>query len=89
MESLFMDICMDLWSGDVAITYEGFIREVEKRIENLESHIGPAAREREAELGIEDLTGMTGEEQDEQIREQIAEYKKLIAFLKYDSNWTP
>ena len=89
MESLFMDICMDLWSGDVAITLKGFIKEIEQRIENLESHIGPDAHKREAEMGIEDLTGMTIEEQDAQIREQIAEYEALKAYLENDSNWTP
>ena len=40
MEKLFMDICMDLWSGDVTISYKGFREEILTRIANVKSHMG-------------------------------------------------
>lgn len=85
---LFMDICMDLWAGDVTISYERFIKEIQERIENLESYIGEDAHKRLESMGIEDNTGMSWEEQDKQTEKQISEYKELLIFLENDNNWT-
>lgn len=46
-------------------------------IENLYSHIGAEAHRYEIECGIADLTGMTWEEQDVQMLNQIEKYKKM------------
>lgn len=89
MERLFMDICMDLWAGDVPISYDRFKEEIETRIQNLKSHMGAEAHARLAALGVEDLTGMTIEEQDAQMQKQIDELKQLLDYLETDSNWTP
>ena len=88
LERVFMELCMDLWSGDVPITYDRFIKEVNVRIKNLESHIGPEAHKKCAELGIIDNTKMSWEEQDEQCKKQIEEYQSLLTYLENDSNWT-
>lgn len=88
MERLFMDICMDLWAGDIPISYDLFKKEVETRIHNLKSHMGAEAHARLKALGIEDLTGMTIEEQDTQTQKQIDELQQLLDYLADDSNWT-
>ena len=88
IKNLFMDICMDLWSGDVTISYNTFINTINERIENLESHIGYDAHMHLIECGIEDNTGMSWDEQDEYTKKQIDEYKELLSFLENDSNWT-
>lgn len=89
MERLFMDIMMDLWAGDVIVSYKIFIEEINKRISNLQSHIGTEAHQKETALGIIDKTGMSWEEQDENLRKQINEYQELLEYLENDSNWTP
>ena len=88
MERLFMEIMMDLWAGDVIVSYKLFIKEINKRISNLQSHIGTEAHQREAELGIIDETGMSLEQQDENLQKQINEYQELLEYLENDSNWT-
>lgn len=89
MHNLFMDICMDLWAGDVSISYDRFKEEILTRITNLKSHMGADAHRREAELGIIDETGMSWEEQDAQLQKQIDEHQQLLDYLETDSNWTP
>lgn len=88
MEKLFMNLCMDLWAGDVSISYKLFIEEINERISNLKSHMGEEAHRRESELGIIDKTGISWEEQDRYTQKQINEYQRLLEYLKDDSNWT-
>lgn len=88
MERLFMDICMDLWSGDVTISYKGFREEVLTRIANVKSHMGKEAHDRETRMGIIDNTGMSIEEQDDVLQKEIDKYQKLLDYLDDDSNWT-
>ncbi len=88
MKELFFNVCLDLWAGDVAITYDIFRETVGTYIRNLESHIGEDAHKHLADLGVIDETGMTWEEQDEQTKKQIDEYKKLLDYLEMDENWT-
>ncbi len=90
MDEMFKSItfiCMDLWAGDVDISYEGFREEVLTRINNLKSSIGPEAHARLAFLGVMDRTGQTIEEQDEWSRQEIAKYQKILDFLDNDDNW--
>ena len=88
MEKLFMNLCMDLWAGDVSISYELFIKEINECISNLKSHMGAEAHRRESELGIIDKTGVSWEEQDRYMQKQIDEYQRLLEYLENDSNWT-
>lgn len=83
-----MDLCMDLWAGDADISYELFIKEINKCISNLKSHMGVEAHRREFELGIIDETGISWEEQDNYMQKQINEYQRLLEYLENDSNWT-
>lgn len=87
MERLFMDIMMDLWAGDVIVSYKLFIEEINERISNLQSHIGTEAHQKEIALGIIDKTGMSWKQQDENLRKQINVYQELLEYLKNDSNW--
>jgi hypothetical protein len=80
---------MDLWAGDMTITYERYKQEILDRIQNLQSLMGEEAHKRSQELGIIDATGMTWEEQDAQAQKQITELQQLLDFLETDSNWTP
>lgn len=84
-----MDICMDLWSGDVSISYDTFITEIRQRIENLKSHIGEEAHLKLLRLGVVDNTGMSWEKQDLQTKKEISQLEELLKFLETDSNWTP
>lgn len=88
MKDLFMNICMDLWSGDVTISYDRFTQEIQERIKNLESYIGEDSHKHLESLGIIDNTGMTWEEQDAQTQKEIEKYKELLSYLETDSNWT-
>ena len=88
MEELFMNICMDLWSGDASISYEMFVNEVNQYIQNLRSHMGIEAHLREKELGIIDATGMTWKELDKNCQKQIDQYQNLLDYLAKDENWT-
>ena len=87
--ALFVDICMDLWSGDCDISYEFFMKVVHERIDNLYSHIGQAAHESLAAKGVIDNTGESWIEQDMRLMEQIKKHQQLVEYLENDSNWTP
>lgn len=84
---LFMYTCMDMWSWDAEISLEGFKAQIETYISNLESHIGPEAHKRLADMGVIDNTGMSWEEQDAQTRADIEKYKELLDYLNNDNNW--
>lgn len=85
--SLFMNMCLEMWSGDCVISYELFIDEVNSRIKNLESSIGEDAHKRLEEMGVVDATGMAWEDQDAFTQNQIEEYKVLLSYLSDDKNW--
>lgn len=89
IEKLFMNVCMDLWSGDVAISLDVFKKTVNEYITNLKSYLGRDAHIRLANLGVKDETCLSWEEQDEQCKKQIREYETLLDYLNDDSNWTP
>jgi hypothetical protein len=86
---LFMEVCMDLWSYDVAITYELFRNRVLTYISNLESYLGEEAHIQLEELGVADDTGLSWEDQDSNKKHMISDYKRLLAYLDNDSNWIP
>jgi hypothetical protein len=88
MEKLFMNIMMDLWAGDTEVSYELFIKEINRCINNLKSYIGKEAHQMLEEIGIKDKTGMSWAEQDENTMKQIKEYRELLDYLETDSNWT-
>lgn len=88
IEKLFMNVCMDLWSGDVAISLDVFKKTVTEYIFNLKSSLGKDAHIRLSDLGVVDETGLSWEEQDEQCKKQIMEYEALLDYLNEDSNWT-
>ena len=84
---LFMYLCIDMWSGDESITYDGFKKYVNQLIKNTRSYIGEENHKRLQRMGVEDRTGMTWAEQDAKHEEEIAMYKKLLAYLEDDDNW--
>lgn len=88
MEKLFMNICMDLWSYDAAITYDVFVNEINRIIANLNSCIGEDAHKHLEQIGVKDETGMTWQEQDEYYKREIDKYAQLLRWLSDDSNWT-
>lgn len=49
---------------------------------NCNSHIGPEAHEHERACGIIDMTGMSWEEQDDQMREKIRNYENALVELE-------
>lgn len=85
---LFVDICMDMWTGDCQISYNGFVEEITNRINNLSSSVGNEAHEKLEALGVVDETGLTWEEEDKYTKEQISGYENLLTYLQNDSNWT-
>ena len=88
VESLFMRVCMELWAWDLPLSCKLFKETVQTYIDNLKSHIGEDARQREKELGIIDETGMSAEESDQQLQDEINAYKNLLEYLEDDNNWT-
>lgn len=70
-----------LENWDIKPTKEKIERVLNNWIENLYSHIGIESHRHESECGIEDLTGMTWEEQDVQMLKQIEKYKKCLATI--------
>ena len=89
MFELFMNICMDLWSWDVEISYELFTKTLRDCIANLKSHIGEEAHRYLERVGVIDNTGLTWEEQDRNTQKEIERYEELLKYLETDSNWTP
>ena len=67
-----------LESWDCPVTKDNICRVLSEWISNLKSHIGKEAHEREA-LYVEDLTGMTWEEQDAYALEKI---KRCEEYMK-------
>lgn len=70
-----------LESWDIEPTKEKIKRVLNNWMENLYSHIGVAAHDNELKCGVEDLTGMTWEEQDIQMLKQIESYKNYLAAI--------
>lgn len=77
----FTEVIDYLESWDIKPTKENIKRVLEKWIENLYSHIGIAAHMHELDCGIEDLTGMSWEEQDMEMLKQIERYKLCLATI--------
>lgn len=70
-----------LESWDVEPTEELIKQTLNKWIENLYSQIGAEAHKHLLACGIVDKTGMTWEEQDMQMLQQIDRYKKCLATM--------
>lgn len=70
-----------LKSWDVKPTKENMRRVLEQWISNLYSQIGTEAHEHALACGVEDLTGLTWEEQDIQALRQIGKYKRCLALI--------
>ncbi len=72
----------DLLSWDCEPTNENLIRNFNKWIDNLYSHIGDSAHLHLLSLGIADETGLSWAEQDARTLEQIELYKECVNHLK-------
>lgn len=70
-----------LESLDIEPTKENIKRTLNKWISNLYSHVGKAAHEHEAKIGIKDETGISWEEQDLITLQKICAYKKCLSRL--------
>ena len=68
-----------LKSWDVKPTEELIKQTINKWIKNLYSHIGAEAHKHYLACEVVDKTGMTWEEQDMQILQQIEKYKRCLA----------
>ena len=77
----FTEVIDYLESWDIKPTKENIKRVLKKWIENLYSHIGAEAHRHEIDCGIEDLTGMSWEEQDMEMLKQIERYKQCLAMI--------
>ena len=74
MNDVIQEVIDYLESWDIEPTKEKIKRVLNNWIENLYSHVGVEAHKHEEECGIDDLTGMTWEEQDIQMLKQIESY---------------
>lgn len=70
-----------LKSWDCKPTKENIANTLSRWMENLYSHVGKAAHEHEAKIGIKDETGISWEEQDLITLQQICAYKKCLSRL--------
>lgn len=70
-----------LESWDIKPTKEKMQSVLNDWIKNSYSHVGAESHRHEIECGIEDLTGMTWEEQDAQMLQQIERYKKCLEVI--------
>ena len=70
-----------LESWDVTPTEELIKQTLNKWIENLYSHIGAEAHKHSLACGVADETGMTWEEQDMQMLQQIDRYKRCLVTM--------
>ena len=75
------EVIEHLKSWDVKPTEEIIKQTLSKWIENLYSHIGAEAHKHSLACGVVDETGMTWEEQDMQMLQQIDRYKKCLAAM--------
>ena len=71
---------LECW--DVNPTKENIKRVLNQWIENLYSHIGNEAHKHSLECGVVDETGMTWEEQDRYMLQQIDRYKRCLAGIE-------
>ncbi len=71
-----------LESFDVIVSKYSIRRILEEWICNCHSHIGREAHEHERTCGIIDMTSMSWEEQDEQMREKITNYGNALVELE-------
>ena len=70
-----------LENWDIEPTKDKIKKVLNDWIENLHSHVGAEAHRHEIECGIDDLTGLTWEEQDAQMLQQIERYKKCLVTI--------
>lgn len=75
------DVASYLWSYDAKPTKKLIKETINKWIENLYSHIGAEAYKHSLSCGVVDKTGMTWEEQDMQMLQQIDKYKKCLMYM--------
>lgn len=82
MYSTMTEVIEFLESCDCKPTKEEMIKTLRKWIKNLYSHVGVAAHEHSLACGIVDKTGMSWEEQDMQMLQQIERYKQCIVEIE-------
>lgn len=78
MNPILEEVIEYLKSCDVKPTEENIKYTLNKWIKNLYSHVGAEAHEHSLACGVVDETGMTWEEQDIIMLQQIEEYKKCL-----------
>ena len=81
VRQVFAEVIDYLESWDIEPTKEKMKNVLNNWIGNLYSHVGAESHRHEMECGIDDLTGMTWEEQDVRMLEQIERYKKCLAVI--------
>lgn len=82
MSKTMVEVIEFLESWDCKPTKEEMIKTLREWIKNLYSHIGVAAHEHSLACGIVDETGVSWEEQDMQMLQQIERYKKCIVEIE-------
>lgn len=80
-ESVLEEVVEHLESWDMKPTKENMKKVLSQWIDNLYSHIGKEAHEHSLACGIEDNTGMSWEEQDMYMLQQIDIYKRCLVEL--------
>lgn len=78
MEETIKEVVDFLESWDCEPTKENITRTLKKWIENLYSHIGAEAHMHSLACGVVDETGVSWEDQDMQMLQQIKKYKQCI-----------
>lgn len=77
-----IDIIDMLWVSDCEIKKENIERELRKWIYNLNSHIGEDTHKNSLRYGVEDCTGLSWEEQDNIMLNNIEFYKECLEKLE-------
>lgn len=82
MTPRLMEVIAYLESIDCEPSKEAIKRVLNTWINNLYSHLGPEAHRHSLECGIADETGLSFEEQDALMLQQIKEYKDCLVELE-------
>lgn len=82
MNPVLTEVIEYLESCDCKPTIENIKRTLNKWIKNLYSHIGKETHKHLLGCGIVDETGMTWEEQDMQMLQQIKKYRQCLLSIK-------
>lgn len=84
MSPLLEEVIEKLECCDIEPTKENIKKQINEYIKNLQSHIGTEAHNHSMECGVENLTGMTWDEMDKVMLQQIEEYKSCLKELEQE-----